>query len=107
MKRCRFGEPDAERPLIVGGNGVLRYLSGHIEDIAPARLSVQERANLAKISLSGLSISQGNRRLRPLVAGVSGIIANGLKYRHDAEEAGIEIPQSPANRSTGDIDANR
>ena len=107
MKLCRFREPGAERPAIVDEDGVSRHLSAHIEDITPAYLSVQELASLAKITLSDLPIIQGNPRLGPPVSRVSKFIAIRLNYRDHAEEARMEIPQSPANRSTGDNDANQ
>ena len=107
MRLCRFRKPGAERSAIVGENGVLRYLSAHIEDITPARLSVQELASLEIINFLDLPIMQGNRRLGHPVTRVSKFIAIGFNYRDHAEEARMEIPQSPANRSTGDNDANQ
>jgi 2,4-didehydro-3-deoxy-L-rhamnonate hydrolase len=107
MKLCRFREPGAERPAIIDENGVLRHLSAHIEGITPAHLSVQELASPVKITLSDLPVIHGNPRLCPPVSRVSKFIVIGLNYRDHAEEARMEIPESPANRSTGDNDASQ
>jgi 2,4-didehydro-3-deoxy-L-rhamnonate hydrolase len=86
---------------------VLRHLSTLIEDITPAHLSVQKPASLAKITLADLPVIQGHPRLGPPVSRVSKFIVIGSNYRDHAEEARMEIPESPANRSTRDNDASQ
>ena len=51
MKLVRYGEAGAEKPGLVDGAGVLRDLSGHIDGITGATLSVRAVDRVARLAL--------------------------------------------------------
>ena len=95
MKLVRFGEPGAERPGMIDADGVLRNLSGHIDDLAGAVLSDASLDVLRGLDPASLPQVDGKPRLGCPVAGVGKYMCIGLNYRDHAEEAGMPIPEHP------------
>jgi hypothetical protein len=61
MKLVRFGNPGAEKPGLIDGQGGLRDLSSVIADITPDNLSRSILEKLAAISPSKLPLVAGAR----------------------------------------------
>ncbi len=95
MKLVRFGRPGHEKPGIIDEEGQLRDLSGIVPDLAPAQLSDQGLARLAKVKPSRLPLVRGKPRFGVPVNGVSKMIAIGLNYSDHAAEAGMKVPTEP------------
>ena len=89
MKFLRYGEPGREKPGILDGNGVLRDLSGQVDDLAGDVL-----ARLDSLTADG-PVVEGNPRLGPPVAGTGKMVCIGLNYRDHAAETGATPPPEP------------
>ena len=95
MKLLRFGEIGGELPGIMDQRGVIRDLSGVIEDLAGDALGPDSLKRLAAINLTTLPLVSGDSRLGPPVGVVPKFFGIGLNYRDHAEETGIPIPEVP------------
>ncbi len=93
MRLVRYGESGAEKPGMLDEDGVLRDLSGVVEDIAGAALADSGwRRGLDPASLPRVT---GRPRLGPCVGGTGKFIGIGLNYADHAAEAGMEVPAEP------------
>ncbi|OLO03938.1 fumarylacetoacetate hydrolase family protein [Salinicola socius] len=95
MKLLRHGPKGQEKPGIVDANGVVRDLSGQIDDIAGETLSDAGLAALAKIDIASLPQVPADTRLGPCVGRVGKFICIGLNYSDHAAETGAEVPAEP------------
>jgi 2-keto-4-pentenoate hydratase/2-oxohepta-3-ene-1,7-dioic acid hydratase in catechol pathway len=95
MKLVRFGNPGAEKPGLIDGNGSIRDLSGHIPDFTGATLSPASLDKLRTLDPNKLPLVPAGVRLGPPVAGTRSFIAIGLNYADHAKETGQEIPAEP------------
>lgn len=95
MKLARFGDPGAEKPAIVDGEGNLRDLSGIVPDIGGATLSDVGLAAIRDTDVNSLPIVDAATRLGPCVAGTGKFICIGLNYSDHAEESGMAVPDEP------------
>jgi 2-keto-4-pentenoate hydratase/2-oxohepta-3-ene-1,7-dioic acid hydratase in catechol pathway len=94
MKLLRFGPAGHEKPGILDGNGRIRDLSGHVDDISGKTLSRGLDA-LRKIDPSTLPLVEGDPRIGPCVSGTGKFICIGLNYSDHAAETGASIPPEP------------
>jgi len=94
MKLLRFGESGQEQPGLLH-DGVIRDLSGHIDDINGELLGVEGLAKIGALDHAALPKVDSNTRLGPPMTSVGKIICVGLNYRDHAEEAGMPIPEEP------------
>jgi 2,4-didehydro-3-deoxy-L-rhamnonate hydrolase len=95
MKLVRFGNPGAEKPGLIDGNGAIRDLSAHVADFTGANLSPATLGKLRAIDPASLPTAPAGVRLGPPVAGTRSFIAIGLNYADHAKETGQEIPAEP------------
>ena len=95
MKLVRYGERGAERPGLIDGNGVLRDLSGEIEDITPETLAPAMLDRLCGLDPDALRQVAGNPRLGVPVGGIPKIVAIGQNYLNHIREMGYEPPAEP------------
>lgn len=93
MKLVRYGEAGQEKPGAVDGNGKLRDLSDHIDDLSGEVLG--KLGYLSEIDLSTLPEVTGNPRLGPPIAGTGKFICIGLNYADHAAESGMDVPKEP------------
>lgn len=94
MKLLRVGERGAERPAILTPDGVLRDLSGIVEDIGGAALTPEGLASIRNADHQSLpELVPG--RIGPCVAGVGKFICVGLNYADHAAESGMAVPDEP------------
>lgn len=95
MKLVRYGPAGAEKPGLIDGAGVLRDLSGAIDDVTPDALSREALDRLRALDPATLPPVEGNPRLGVPVAGIGKLIAVGLNYADHAAEAGAPVPAEP------------
>jgi 2-keto-4-pentenoate hydratase/2-oxohepta-3-ene-1,7-dioic acid hydratase in catechol pathway len=95
MKLVRFGNPGAEKPGLIDGNGAIRDLSAHVADFSGANLSPATLDKLRAIDPASLPAAPAGVRLGAPVAGTRNFVAIGLNYADHAKETGQEIPAEP------------
>ena len=95
MKLVRFGDMGAERPGMMDAAGVLRDLSGHVDDVSGATLDDATLDRLRAIDPASLPEVPGDPRLGCPVAEIGKYMCIGLNYSDHAEEAGMPIPEHP------------
>lgn len=95
MKLLRFGPPGEEKPGIVDDAGVIRDLSGHVDDIAGPALSDEGLARIAGVDIARLPTVDPATRLGPCVGGTGKFICIGLNFSDHAAETGMEVPPEP------------
>jgi 2,4-didehydro-3-deoxy-L-rhamnonate hydrolase len=95
MKLLRYGAPKSEKPGLLDSKGLIRDLSGHINDISPETVTPKSLARLAALNSETLPVVSGTPRLGIPVKGIGKFIAIGLNYADHAKEAGLPIPAEP------------
>ena len=94
MKLLRVGAKGAERPAMLDEGGVMRDLSGEVDDIAGEALSEAELDRLRGLDPSRLPELQP-QRIGPCVGRVGKVICIGLNYSDHAAETGAQVPSEP------------
>ena len=95
LKLVRYGEMGSEKPGLIDGEGQIRDLSGHIEDLTPDMLSDESLEMIGAIPLTELPVVSGNPRLGVPLTGISKILAVGFNYINHAEEMAEDLPTEP------------
>ena len=95
MKLLRYGMSGNEKPGMLDDEGVLRDLSGIVDDIAGETLLPENIDRLRNTDPTSLPEVEGNPRLGPCVGQVGKFICIGLNYSDHAEEAGMTVPPEP------------
>ncbi|MFB0619713.1 fumarylacetoacetate hydrolase family protein [Streptomyces sp. AGS-58] len=98
MKLLRVGTAGAERPALLDARGILRDLSGLVDDIDGALLAddtalgrvraAAEAGELPVLDAAGL-------RIGPPVGRIGKVVCIGLNYHDHAREIGAEPPPEP------------
>jgi 2-keto-4-pentenoate hydratase/2-oxohepta-3-ene-1,7-dioic acid hydratase in catechol pathway len=94
MKLLRYGPKGSEKPALLDGGGVIRDLSGIVDDIAGATLSPHGLAQLAALDTAALPALPEDR-IGACVARVGKFICVGLNYADHARETGKAPPDEP------------
>ena len=84
-----------EQPGMLDDTGVIRDLSGVVNDIAGESLLPENIERLRNIDPATLPKVEGNPRFGPCVGQVGKFICIGLNYSDHAEEAGMTVPSEP------------
>lgn len=99
MKLLRYGATGLEKPGLLDGDGQVRDLSSHIDDISGQALSPDVMNKLRSLDISKLpvveNVPQQNLRLGPCVGNIGKFICIGLNYADHAAESGMDIPPEP------------
>lgn len=95
MKLLRFGDAGQEKPGMLDADGVIRDLSGVVDDIAGDVLSDDGLARLRDLDPADLPAVAGDVRLGACVGDVGKFCCIGLNYSDHAAEAGMAIPDHP------------
>ncbi|TYC60984.1 fumarylacetoacetate hydrolase family protein [Rhodobacterales bacterium] len=94
MKLLRVGNPGQEKPALLDGDGKLRDLSAHVDDIAGDALLPDSLSKIAALDAASLpELAEG--RIGPCVGRVGKFICIGLNYSDHAAETGAEVPSEP------------
>jgi len=95
MKLLRVGAPGAEKPALLGADGVMRDLSGVVHDFDAAALSPAGLARLAALDPASLPVVPAGVRIGPCVPRPVNFVCIGLNYADHAAETGAAIPKEP------------
>ena len=95
IRLLRYGPKGHELPGLLDDDGIIRDLSGILDDITPETLSRESVARLAAMDPTSLHAVAGNPRFGVPIKGIGKIIAIGLNYREHAAEARQEVPKEP------------
>jgi len=95
MKLLRYGSAKQEKPGLLDGQGAIRDLSQHVDDISPESLVPDTLSRLAALKVDELPIVSGNPRLGIPIKGIGKFIAIGLNYADHVKEAGLGVPAEP------------
>lgn len=91
MRFARMGAPGAERPVVLGGDGTWRDLSGLTLDVDGAFLA----AGLAGLDPDVLPPVAATERLGPPIGRPGKVVGVGLNYRSYAAALGVPEPSEP------------
>jgi 2,4-didehydro-3-deoxy-L-rhamnonate hydrolase len=95
VRLLRYGPAGHERPGLLDAEGIIRDLSGILDDITPDSLSRESIARLKAMDPTSLHAVAGSPRFGVPIKGIRKIIAIGLNYREHAAEARQEVPKEP------------
>nr|WP_323779808.1 fumarylacetoacetate hydrolase family protein [Amylibacter sp.] len=95
MKLLRYGPAGAEKPGMIDADGVLRDLSGQIDDLNGANLSDAALVKLAALDPTSLPAVEGSPRIGPCVGNIGKFMCIGLNYSDHAAETGATLPEHP------------
>jgi ureidoglycolate lyase len=95
MKLLRYGPVGQEKPGLMDENGVIRDLSGVIDDIAGDALSDAGLDALRALNVDALPEVEGTPRIGACVGQVGKFICIGLNYADHAAESGMSLPEEP------------
>ena len=95
MKLLRFGALGNEAPGLMDDAGVIRDLSGYLDDIDGAALDPDMLDRLRAHDPSQLPAVDAGTRIGPCVGSIGKFLCIGLNYSDHAAEAGMPIPEHP------------
>ncbi len=95
MKLLRYGPVGQEKPGLMDENGVIRDLSGVIDDIAGDAFSDAGLDALRALDVDALPEVEGTPRIGACVGHVGKFICIGLNYADHAAESGMALPEEP------------
>ncbi|MER6223550.1 fumarylacetoacetate hydrolase family protein [Streptomyces sp. 900105755] len=98
MKLLRVGTAGAERPALLDAEGVLRDLTGIVDDIDGALLA--DAAALGRVRAAAdagelPALDATGLRIGPPLARIGKVVCIGLNYHDHARETGAEPPAEP------------
>lgn len=95
MKIVRFGPAGQERPGLIDSSGIIRDLSGMLDDWTGPHLAPAELARIARVDLDQRPAIPSGTRLGIPIARVRKFLAIGLNFKDHAGEAGLPLPAEP------------
>ena len=95
MRLVRCGQPGQEVPGLIDANGIMRDLSGHVDDIDGRIVDDVSLAKLRNLDPTSLQEIDTRARLAPCVAHVGKFLCIGLNFHDHAAETGLPIPAHP------------
>jgi 2-keto-4-pentenoate hydratase/2-oxohepta-3-ene-1,7-dioic acid hydratase in catechol pathway len=95
MKLCRFGKNGFEKPGMIDSQGMLRDLSGVVQQIDQDLIAPKGLARLRKIRPESLPLIKTEPRLGVPYVGISKFVAIGLNYSDHAAESNLPVPAEP------------
>ena len=95
MRLVRFGKLGQEKPGLIDYDGIIRDLSGHINDINGAMLDDDSLLRLRELDHAALPMIDAKTRLGACVGNVGKFMCIGLNFYDHAKETGLPIPEHP------------
>jgi len=100
LKLLRVGTVGAERPAVLGEDGVLRDLSGVVPDVDGALLADEAALARVRAAAAGGSgelpvLDAAGLRVGPPVGRIGKVVCIGLNYHDHARETGAPVPEEP------------
>ena len=95
MKLVRYGDVGQEKPGLIDATGLLRDLSGQVDDITGATIDDASLDRLRALDPDSLPLVEGSPRMGPCVGNIGKYMCIGLNYSDHAAETGSAIPEHP------------
>jgi len=95
MKLLRHGPIGQEKPGLLDADGVIRDLTGVVDDIAGSTLLPAEIERLKALDASTLKTVPADTRLGACVGSIGKFLCIGLNYSDHAAETGAKVPKEP------------
>ncbi len=99
MKLLRYGGSGQERPGLLDNQGLVRDLTGIIQDVSGTALTSAGIKKLKALDTNELpvvnGVAQKDIRLGACVGNIGKFICIGLNYSDHAAESGMKIPEEP------------
>ena len=95
MKLLRVGEKGKEKPAILDGDGKIRDISSHVNDLNPHNLNFETISKIQSVDTSNLPEISSDQRVGSCITSPGKFVAIGLNYSDHAAEVGAEIPKEP------------
>ena len=95
MRLVRCGEVGQETPGLIDAHGIIRDLTGHVDDIDGRILDDASLARLRRLDHASLPAIDSDRRMAPCLANVGKFLCIGLNFHDHAKETGLPIPAHP------------
>ena len=95
MKLLRVGEKGKEKPAILDGDGKIRDISSHVNDLNPHNLNFETISKLQSIDLSSLPELSSSERIGSCITNPGKFVAIGLNFSDHAAETGSKPPSEP------------
>ena len=95
MKLVRCGPLGHEKPGLLDADGVVRDLSGFVEDIDGRMLNDANLAQLRSLDFAALPKIDPQTRYAPCIANVGKFMCIGLNFHDHAKETNLPIPKHP------------
>ncbi len=95
MKLIRYGAKGAEKPATVDAQGVVRDLSGVLQDITAHTLTPHGLQRLRELDLTALPAVANPGRIAVPWSGMQKFICVGLNYADHAAESNLPVPAEP------------
>jgi len=95
MKLMRVGEAGFEKPAILDSDGMIRDLSGYVDDIDGSFFAEDVVKKVAELDLNTLPEVDKSVRVGPVISRVGKFICVGLNYADHAAESGMDVPSEP------------
>ena len=95
MKLLRVGEKGKEKPAILDGDGKIRDISSHVNDLNPHNLNFETISKIQSVDTSNLPEISSDQRVGSCITSPGKFVAIGLNYSDHAAEVGADIPKEP------------
>ena len=95
MRLVRCGEMGEEIPGLIDADGIIRDLTGHVDDIDGRMLDDASLARLRRLDHASLPVIDPDSRMAPCLANVGKFLCIGLNFSDHAAETGAEAPEEP------------
>ena len=95
MRLVRCGQRGEEIPGLIDSFGIIRDLTGYVDDIDFRILDDNSLANLRGLDHATLPAIDPDTRMAPCVTNVGKFLCIGLNFHDHAKETGLPIPTHP------------
>ena len=95
MRLVRCGGVGEEIPGLIDAHGIIRDLTGHVDDIDGRMLDDASLARLRRLDHASLPVIDPDSRMAPCLANVGKFLCIGLNFSDHAAETGAKAPEEP------------
>ena len=95
MKLLRIGSKGKEKPAAIDGDGKIRDITSHVNDLNPTNLNFDIISKIHSADLSTLPEIPSSERIGSCITNPGKFVAIGLNYSDHAAETGATAPTEP------------
>ena len=95
MKLLRIGSKGKEKPAAIDGDGKIRDITSHVNDLNPTNLNFDIISKIQSADLSTLPEIPSSERIGFCITNPGKFVAIGLNYSDHAAETGAKVPAEP------------